>query len=80
MSQCALYNYFFLVYSTTIEILQKHEHKLKKPGVAGYGIGVTQDGKEIIRVHLERADVALPSELDGVPVTPILTGYFEVIS
>ena len=50
---------------------------LRIPGVVGTAVGVTPNGTPTVRVFLANADVGgLPASLDGVPLSPVVTGQF----
>ncbi|MFV1988553.1 MAG: PKD domain-containing protein [Gemmatimonadota bacterium] len=45
-------------------------------GVVGTGIGLGPDGKPEIRVFTLQPNVNFPEDLDGIPLTPVVTGMF----
>ncbi len=47
------------------------------PGVVGTAVGLTADGRPVVRIFTETARVGgLPASLDGVPVEVEVTGKF----
>jgi len=57
-------------------VQERHTSELLKiPGVLGTAVGLAPNGSPAVRVFLASADVGgLPSSLDGVPVSPVVTG------
>jgi hypothetical protein len=50
---------------------------LRIPGVVGTAVGLLPNGTPAVRVYLASGDVGgLPASLEGVPVTPVVTGQF----
>ncbi|TDC69983.1 hypothetical protein E1200_06720 [Actinomadura sp. GC306] len=62
------------------EVIRRHRGRLLAiDGVQGLDHGRAADGTDVIRVHIRDASVrrAVPGELDGHPVTTIVTGRFK---
>ena len=55
---------------------ERHTSELLKiPGVLGTAVGLAPNGAPAVRVFLASADVGgLPASLEGVPVSPVVTG------
>lgn len=69
-------------FAAAIAVQRRHtEGLLKMSGVVGTAVMVLPDGRVGMQVLLERDGVAdLPRELDGIPVTPKVTGRFMAFS
>ncbi|TDE26733.1 hypothetical protein [Actinomadura sp. 6K520] len=62
------------------DVIRRHRGRLLAiDGVQGLDHGRAADGTDVIRVHIRDASVrrAVPGELDGHPVTTIVTGRFK---
>ena len=61
---------------------ERHTQALMRiPGVVGTAVTRLPGGQYAVRLFLENGNVAgLPSALDGVPVAPLVTGRFDIIS
>jgi hypothetical protein len=62
--------------AAAVAVESRHaEALLDVPGVVGVGVGVGANGRHVIRVYLARAGIeGLPAELEGVPVSRMVTG------
>lgn len=63
------------------EVQERHTEKLMAgEGVVGTAVGFNERGKQAVLVFLERSGVAaVPQELEGVPVHPLVTGKIEAL-
>jgi len=63
------------------EVQERHTAKLMaQKGVVGTAVGLTENDRPAVLVLLEEAGVAaVPAELDGVPVRPLVTGKIEAL-
>jgi len=69
--------------ASAAEVKRRHESRLMKMrGVVGVGIG-QKDGKEIIRIYVEKESpkilADLPQALDSVPVEIVDAGTFKAL-
>ena len=66
------------------EVKRRHEASLMKiRGVVGVGIGRYPDGRDCIRVYVEKDQArilaAIPRDLDQVPVEVVVAGPFKAL-
>lgn len=59
-----------------IEVQSRHSETLMEiPGIVGHGIGISSDGKPIIKIFVERAGIPdIPSVLEDIPTRIEVTG------
>jgi len=64
------------------QVQERHTAKLMaQKGVVGTAVGLTEDHQAALLVLLEEAGVAaVPAELDGVPVRPLVTGKIQALA
>jgi hypothetical protein len=62
--------------AAAIAVKNRHvDQLLELAGVVGVGVGVEPNGRHVIRVYLARASVGgVPAELEGFPISRVVTG------
>jgi len=65
-------------FGPAIRAAERHTPALmQRPGVVGTGVGLDEDGRPSVRLFLVHGQVRdLPTRLDNVPVSRVVTGYF----
>jgi hypothetical protein len=68
--------------NAAIQVQDRHTRDLLNiAGVLGTAVGLSEDGRPVIRLYLAHADVeGLPKMLDGFPVEAVVTGMFVALT
>jgi hypothetical protein len=67
-------------FGPAIRAAERHTPVLmQRSGVVGTGVGLDEDGRPSVRLFLAHGQVPdLPDQVDGVPVSRVVTGHFEL--